>query len=213
MSSSDAIYSDAQANEILRTAVRLAAPGDITFDEMVRAAKELGISRDELKEAEERYKQICSDTGQRDMFREMQKHEIKAFSFRMGLLALLLTLIVFIDLREAFLFLFPVLLLAWGLAAYLKWRFVTRESPKHEEAFLDWQRKKKLWLRPEDAKQVVDELFAQRLSLGERLENKSTRDLMRKRLREKFGYDRKRTIAVVDAYLAEHPELESRFGK
>ena len=213
MSQSEALYSDAQANEILRTAVRLAAPAEITFDEMVAAAKELGISREELKEAEEKYRISTTEAGQREEFSLMQKREVHAFAFHIGFIALIVAVIVVFDLPKYLIaFALPVLILAAIGAVYWRRAYLLSDSPKHEESFQNWQRRKKIWLRPERAREMVEEVFSTPLSLYEKLENGDPRHLMRKRIRKKFGYDRRRAKAIVDAYCLEHPDAEENFG-
>jgi hypothetical protein len=212
MSQSEALYNDAQANEILRTAVRLAAPGEITFEEMVAAAAELGISRDELKDAEAQYQRNSSEVGQREEFKEMQKLELRSFGFHVGFIAAIVLLIVLIDFRHWTLYALPLLGLLW-LALFLwKKHFLESDSPKHERDFQNWQRRKKIWLRPEQAQDKVSEALKPRLSLGEKLEQGTPRFLMEKRLRKKLGYDKKRARSVVEGYLKEHPEFEETFG-
>ena len=65
MALSQNLYTDEQSNEIVRTAVRLAARDEISFDELVAAGKELGISPEEMQEAETRYRHQVSEAGLR----------------------------------------------------------------------------------------------------------------------------------------------------
>ena len=208
MSAVEISYSDEQANEILRTAVRLSAPSEIGFEELVAAAKELGISRDELKEAEAKYRQMTSDPGQRETFKEMQKRELHAFSFRIFLIALIAALLAIFDLPDFRIYLLPLIVVAAVGFVYFKWKHLWGDSPKHEEAFVDWQRKKNIWLRPEQAQAIVAQMFQEELVFKDRLSHWAIRDEMQRRLREEMGYDGKRAAEVVEAFLREHPEVE-----
>ena len=209
MSQTEALYDDAQANEILRTAVRLAAPGEITFEEIVAAAKELGFSREELQNAEATYLKNSSEAGQRQEFAKMQKKELGAFAFHVGFLALIVSLIILLDVNEWKWPLLSVVGIAWVGIVVWKFFHLRGNSPKHEEAFENWQRRKHVWLRPERSKEMVESVITQELQRylpyiveGSRRENSI------EKLRQKLGYDKPRATAVFEAFIREHPEIE-----
>lgn len=208
MDQTQALYDDAQANEILRTAVRLAAPGEITFEEMVAAAAELGISRDELIDAEAQYKKNSSEEGQKAEFRRMQRHEFHLSIFHAALLAGIALLIILIDFRDVARFTVPVVL---GLAGF----FIARkyqnlfsiESESNKKAFDDWTKMKDVWLRPEKAKEIVDSIMHTQIR-NRRAGYDSLESRVIRSLKDGLGYDKKRAVCVYEAYLREHPELE-----
>ena len=214
MAESEALYNDAQANEILRTAVRLAAPGEITFEELALAAAELGISRDELKDAEAEYRKKVSEAGQREEFRHMQRHQLFSFILHIGIIALILSLIAIFDIRRfALVSIAIIVAVCIPLIIWRDRRLKDETRPSYERAYENWQRKKKIWLRPEDAREEMIAALQGKLSLAERLERGDPRTLMCRRLVRKFGYDKKRVRSIVNAYLTEHPEFEEQFGK
>lgn len=214
MSDTESTYTDAQANEILRTAVRLAAPSEITFEELVLAAAELGISREEIDEAKEVYWRNSSEEGQRAEFRRMQRRQLGATALHAGVIALIILLIVIFDFPEYL----PIVsaLLAIAAACYLGWQYNQLrhfESEENQAAFRDWQRKKNVWLRPEKAKLLVDKVLSEPVSPSEKYEMGSPERKLEHRLRQKLGYDRKRARAVLQAYIREHPEFEARLDR
>lgn len=209
----ESLYSDVQANEILRTAVRLAAPGEITFQELMQAAAELGISGDELKSAEAKYLENTSEAGQIAEFRRMQRKQIAAGLFDIFVVAAIIGLIAFFDLPKYRLALLGIIVLVAGAVAIYRYRqHADFESEKEQAAFREWQRKKQVWLRPERARDIVHEELNRERSIAERYEAARPRAMLEMRLRERMGYDRKRARTVLDAYLRENPELQARWG-
>jgi hypothetical protein len=213
MGQTEALYDDAQANEILRTAVRLAAPSEISFEEIVLAAAELGISRDDLQDAEAKYKLNSSEEGQKAEFRSMQDHEFRHSAFHAGLIALIGALLIIFEVPEMVWYLLSVM--ALGISVYLIQRYRrlhNEKSTTYQQSFHEWQKKKSVWLRPERAKEIVDAIFESALArpghptdgpLGPRIVD---------HLRDRLGYDKKRARAVFEAYVREHPEVEALLG-
>jgi len=213
MDQTQALYDDAQANEILRTAVRLAAPGEITFEEMVAAASELGISRDELKDAEARYRENSSEEGLKAAFRKMQHHEFHLSIFHAGLLAGIALLIILIDVREFALYATPIVLAIAGVFLALRYRVLHDfGSARNRKAFGEWLKRKDVWLRPEQAKEIVDQIMEDKLE-HRLIGFDSPKKRVIRSLIDRFGYDKKRALAVYKAYLREHPEVEVKLGR
>jgi hypothetical protein len=211
MSETEALYDDEQANEILRTAVRLAAPAEISFDEIALAAAELGISRDELKDAEAKYKINSSEEGQKAAFRLMQEHEFRHSAFHAGLIAIVGLLLIIFEVPQLVWYLLGVM--ALGICVYLIQRYRTlhnEKAAKYQRAFYEWQRKKTVWLRPERAKEIVDSVFESALVRPGHLTDGPLRPRIIDQLRDRLGYDKKRAQAVFEAYVREHPEVEAR---
>jgi hypothetical protein len=216
MDQTQALYDDSQANEILRTAVRLAAPSEITFEEMVSAASELGISRDELKDAEAQYKKNSSEEGVKAGFRAMQGHEFKLSIFHAALLsgiALLITLVDVSPMAPLMALYFAGFVVVFAcLFLLLRYRALHNfESKRNKKAFDEWLKRKDVWLRPEKAKEIVDQIMENKL-LHWPPGNGSPKEATIQALRDGLGYDKKRAITVYDAYLREHPELEAKLG-
>jgi hypothetical protein len=213
MEQTQALYDDAQANEILRTAVRLAAPGEITFEELVAAASELGISRDDLRDAEAQYKKNSSDEGQKAAFREMQHHQFRLAVFHACLLGAIGLLFIFFDFRDWAVSLVPLLAMAIVIWLSYRYRDIHNErSTKYQWAFQEWQKKKEVWLKPERAKEIVDSIFTKELDQPGNLSQGPSKKEVTRQLRARFGYDKTRVKAVVEAYLREHPEVEVKLG-
>jgi len=212
MATTQSQYNDTQSNEIIRTAVRLAARDDITFDELVAAGKELGISREELETAEETRRQNESEEGQRAEFRRMQNHEFRLTVFNTCLLVGIVLLIIFIDIREIFV---AALLAGWvggGAFLYFRYSHIHNESLlEHRDKFEEWKRMKDIWLRPERAKEIVDEIFEKEIRLPFYASATERKLRVIGRLRDRLGYDRRRADAVFEAYLREHPEADEVF--
>ena len=206
-------FSDAQANEILRTAVRLAAPGEISFEELVAAAKELGITGEELIQAEEKYRQESSEAGQRAQFKVMQRHEVRRVAFLLAFMGVAFTLISWVDLPSLIRYAVPISWVVLGLAFFFIRRYHLSETPRHEITFQHWQQKKKVWLRPERSQEVVAEILREPIRLGERLEQGDPELLMRRRLQNRFGYDKVRAQTIVAAQIRDHPELLEHFRR
>lgn len=208
MSSTESLYTDAQANEILRTAVRLAAPQEITFEEFAAAASELGISREELQEAEAAYNVSSSEEGIRAEFARMQHHEFLLSIVHVLVLLGIAALILLIDFKEIAL---PALAVGTALAGlYLRRRFVLlrdHESEKNLRTFEEWKSRRGVWLRPEQAKQVVDSIFVEKINRPNPIA--PLKEVVVYALRLRLGYDKKRANAVYEAYVREHPEVES----
>lgn len=211
MQTGEALYNDAQANEILRTAVRLAAPDEITFEELVTAAAELGISRAELHEAEERYRENSSEAGLRQDFRNMQRLELRAFALHAAMYAVVAEIIVFVELRHLRVIWMPLVLAAWiSLCFWKSWQ-LRRPSPKHEEQFQNWVRRKEVWLRPERAAEIVEQELTRPISISERIDGGKPRKMMERRLRLRLGYDRKRARLVAKAFALQNPGIEELY--
>ncbi len=212
MDQTQALYDDAQANEILRTAVRLAAPSEITFEEMVAAASELGISRGELKDAEAQYKVNSSEEGVKAEFRRMQRHEFHLSIFHTGLLSGILLLIAVIDARSFALDIASAVIVLASLYLLYRYRVLHDfESKRNKRAFDEWLERKDVWLRPEKAKQIVDQIMEDKLRYSPPLSSPPKGTVIQG-LRDGLGYDKKRAVAVFEAYMREHPEVEARIG-
>ena len=207
----EALYDDKQANEILRTSVRLAARDEITLDEIVAAARELGIPREEVERAEATYQRNQTEQGQRAQFRRMQAHELGLSLFHVGVLTLIAALIAIFDFREYVWTLVPLIL---GIAAaYVIYRFTDiyfNKSDKHEKAFQEWIRRKQVWLRPERAREIVNQTIQKQLDSNWWIN--SLRDELIFALQKRLGYDKKRAEDVLNAYLRENPEVEVRLN-
>jgi hypothetical protein len=211
MEPAKAVYSDEQANEILRTALRLAAPDEITFEELVCAAAELGIPRSDLHEAEERFRQNSSEAGLRREFAQMQRLELRAFGLHTAIYALVAGLIIGFELEKQRLYLIPVVVGAWLALILWKKRDLKKPSPKHEQQYENWIRRKHVWLRPERAAEIVRDELLRPLGAIDRIDGGSPRSMMGRRLRQRLGYDRKRAKAVVKAFLVENPGIEEQY--
>jgi hypothetical protein len=204
-------YNDEQANEIVRTAVRLAAPGEITFEEMVLAAAELGISRDELAEAEAKYRYQTSEAGQREEFRVMQRHQVKSIGFQLIVVAAILALIIFVDAPKIILVTIAIVIpVVAALFLIFRAKILDAERPAYEQAYQRWQRQKRCFLRPEETQEHVLKVLKADLTYAERLNEDEPRKRLRLRLQKRLLFDKKRALEIVDAYLLEHPEVASQ---
>lgn len=207
------LYTDEQANEILRTAVRLTAPTEISFEEFVAAASELGISREELKQAEAEYKRNSSEEGQKAAFRNMQRHEFHLSIFHAALLGGIIMLIFLVDLRRVALYAAAVVVVIACAVLVARYRVLHNfESNRNKKAFEEWLKRKDVWLRPEKAKEIVDQTLKQTL-VGHARGFDPPKARVIRSLRDALGYDKKRALAVFEAYMREHPEMEVRLGR
>jgi hypothetical protein len=212
MAESTSVYTDAQSNEILRTAVRLAARDEITFEELAAAGKELGISREEMLEAETKYRHQISEAGLRQEFGHMQRKELQSYAFHISVYALIGFLIVWLDFEVPAV---TALVIAAGMTlaiVAMKGVKIFRDSADAEAKFRDLQAKKRIWLRPERSKQLTEQCLSNPPTLYEKLSQWSPQEIAVKRLIRKFSFDKKRANEVADAYFREHPEAEEQLN-
>ena len=212
MPPAETLYDDRQANEILRTAVRLAARDDITIDELTAAANELGISAEEVREAERRYHKSQTEEGQRKEFRHMQTMELRLTLFHVAVLALILGAVAFVDFRSHFTALAAAIIgAATFYFGYRVWDIHFSNSPKHQKAFEEWVRRKNVWLRPEDSKRIVDEVIRGQLSIYKGFDSTPfLRTHCIDALQRRLGYDKVRASQVLEAFIRENPDVEGR---
>lgn len=189
--------------------MRLAAPRDISFEELVAAAAEIGLTREDLKEAERKYAESTTEAGQRAEFRRMQRDQFRAVVLKTCLIGALILALLFFEVGHFVSWLLIPVLLGVGAWIAHSYRDLGNEDlPKHRQAFETWRWQKQIWLRPERAQEIIDLALHEEPTLSERINGGLDRDKFENRLIRRLGYDRVRAKAVLGAYIVEHPEWE-----
>lgn len=201
MSLNRGTYSEEEAQEIIRKAASLQTASSMSGEELVRAAAELGISREALEQAEA---QLRSDRLDKELLEKFRHQERKSFFSSMGSTIAILTIAVlwFFDGSPS-----P----RWALigAAYFAWTLISNFSKHLWERSDGWQRRYQTWkaaeLRRRDpsSKKTHEQMIISILGTTDP-EAKLT---VVKELRERSGIDLKEAKDAVDDYYRRHPEI------
>lgn len=201
MSLNHGTYSEQEAQEILRRAASLQTTGSMSGEEMIRAAAELGISREALEQAEA---ELHSDRLNKELLSEFKRHERQKFFSDMGGTIAFIAFIAFIfqhDLGNPRWLLLGAAFFAYKLVSHGSKHLLTRSN--------SWQRRYQTWkaaeLRRRDpgSKKASEELI--RSILGT-IDPDAKLNVV-KELRERSGLDLKEAKDAVDDYYRRHPEI------
>lgn len=204
MATDEPAYSEAEANEILSAAVRLAGVESVNSEELIRMAAEMGITPAEVVLAEERYREQQSEAAHRKHFRRLQRNEFVVMLLTEGVTVAICYAFVIGMLKptplEIAIYGSPALVL---LFLQVNKRFNERSSA-YCYAFKRWMEAKKNPLRPERVQAVVED------TLQKGIAKHPTRSELERTLRKAVGYDRVRAREALHQYLIDHPEAQEK---
>ncbi|MFS8810883.1 2TM domain-containing protein [Synechococcus sp. R65.1] len=140
-------YSQEDVQQILQRAIaRQPRLGEFTRSQLEEMAAELGISPQELEEAEREWRAWQQLTNQR---REFQRYRRRQFYQLLGRYAIVNSFLVGLDwLSGGGLSWSLFILMGWGLAVALKgWSTYQTEGERYEKEFRQWQKKRQKQLQ------------------------------------------------------------------
>ncbi len=200
MSLNRGTYSEQEAQEILRRAATLQTSGAMSSEEMIRAAAEVGISREALEQAEA---ELVSDRLNKELLSEFQRQERQKFFSDMGGTIAFMAFLAFIfqhDLSSP----------RWLLlgTAFFVWKLISHGSKHLFTGSDSWQRRYQTWkaaeLRRRDpaSKKTSEDLIKSILGTVD----PNAKLTVVKELRERSGLGLKEAKDAVDDYYRRHPE-------
>jgi hypothetical protein len=204
-------FSEAEANEILRAAIRIAAPGKIARDELAIFASQLGIGEQELAAAEEKYERLKTEEGERQEFQRLQNATFKMMlAFELIFLLGPVTVLSAIHWNDPARWIFPLFgLLCNGpvlvLMAWVYWER-TLSSDQYKADFTRWRYYRKLSPSPEWRFEFVDEVISNHIQS----EHITTLFGLRLAVKRALGCDWSRAVAAVDEYFDRRPEMRAK---
>jgi hypothetical protein len=194
-------YSEEDAQEILRRAASLQTSGAMSVDEMIRAAAELGISREAVEQAEA---QLRSDRLDKELLKDFRRQERQKFFSSIGS-AIAIIAIAFIWFFEGH----PSK--QWVLigAAFFGWKLVSNFSQHLWERSDSWQRRYQTWkaaeVRRRDPGRNQKNEDVIKSILGS--VDPEAKLAVIKELRQRSGLELKEAKDAVDEYYRRHPEI------
>jgi hypothetical protein len=200
MSMEGGSYSEQEAQEILRRAASLQTSGSMSAEEMVRAAAELGISREAVEQAEA---ELRSDKLDKELLGEFRRQERGSFMSSMGG-----TLVV---MAVALWFLQGVVSPQWVAVgiAFFCFKLFSNISKHLWERSSSWQRRFQTWkaaeIRRRDpgVRKSNEEIIASLVNLA----NPESKLSLIRELRTRSGISLKEAKDAVDDYYKRHPEV------
>jgi hypothetical protein len=197
-------FNEAEANEILRTAVRIAAPDKISRDELAIAAAQLGIKPEDLAEAEAKHERLKTEQGERDEFHRLQVQNCKNWLFyALGFWAIEASIMIpkhwFFTLA-----IFSAVVIVWQLVA--SFRMLSPSSKRYKERFSEWRQLRTVRLAPERRQGVVEGILA------DQLQKHGTTSYFRLRfaVKKAMNCDWTRAAEAIDELLAREPSLRAK---
>jgi len=200
-------YSDEDAQEILRRAATLQSSGAMSVDEMVRAAAELGISREAVEQAEA---ELRNDRLDKELLGEFRRQEHKKFFSEIGstIAVIAIAFIWFFHSRPS-----P----QWTMigAAFFGWKLFSNFTKHMWERSDTWQRRYQTWkaaeMRRRDPNRNQKNEDVIKSILG--TVDPDAKLAVIKELRERSGLGLKEAKDAVDDYYRRHPEAVNLHAK
>ena len=200
MASLETSYTEIEANEILRTAVRLSAAEKLSIDDLAKAAAEIGIGREDVERAESDFNRLRTEEGARKEFRRLQINQFKIWILY-GLCYLLIECALDFGRRgiwNALGYFSCFVALGWIYAGFC---LLFPNAPPYKKKYTSWRLLGSGYLTPEEAHKIVQEVVI------EAIDNHLSRDNAELILMMKIGYDSIRAKEVLESFLYEHPQF------